>query len=377
MAGPGGGGSRGGGFGGGSFGGGGGFSGGGRGFGGGSFGGSFGGSNNGGNFGGHHHGHHHHHGPFFGGPFFGRRRVYVGGGCGGALFTVIVLGMFVLFGAIWLFAEPGQITINGVPVYIGQESFDYDEGTMQDYANEEYKKAFGDYEGYEDNILLVFLANETADGYYTIAWVGDNVKTEINEMFGEYTEYGEYMNQYINTNYYGYTLDNNLADVIRAMEMSIIDRNLGSSFRSEAALTEGKTSGLINYTDFDIAKDVVDDAAESFAKSTGIPLVIVVDMAERVFGGEEDDEEIIIGKDPIIENNNSQAGNATQADVDMKFDENAFHERSIARKKTLITGIVLILIPWVIIVVVVVMWIKKYPHKKKADESKNDIPWES
>lgn len=362
MAGPGGGGSSGGGFSGGSFGGGGGFSGGGRGFGGGSFGGSFGGNHNNGSFGGHHHGHHHRHGTFFGGPFFGRR-VYVGGGCGGALFTAVVIGMFILFGAFWLFAEPGEITINGQPVYIGEESFGYDEGTMQDYANEQYKKAFGDDEGYEDNILLVFLANEEADGYYTIAWVGDNIKSEINEMFGEYTEYGEYMNQYINTNYYGYTLDNNLADVVRAMEKSIVNANLGSSFRGDAASVNRKYSGLINYTGFDISMDVVNDATVSFTKSTGIPLVIVVDMAEKVFGG---------GNISTSVNANSHSSTVTDAD------ENTNTTTIELSGSQLAIGGVVILAVIIALIVLAVIFIKKMLSSKKSEQnSKSDMPWES
>lgn len=363
MAGPGGGGSRGGGFSGGSFGGGGGFSGGGGGFGGG----SFGGHNNGGAFGGsHHHGHYHHHGPYFGGPVFGRRRVYVGGGCGGALFTAVVIGMFILFGAFWLFAEPGEITINGQPVYIGEEGFAYDEGTMQDYANAEYKKAFGDYEGYEDNILLVFLANKEADGYYTIAWVGDNIKPEINEMFGEYTEYGEAMNQYINTNYYGYTLDNNLADVVRAMEKSIADADLGSSFRGDAASVNRKYSGLINYTGFDISMDVVNDATVSFTKSTGIPLVIVVDMAEKVFGGSYEEATGIVP-------DKSEQATITDADNEEHEDFAALYFRGIF---VILIGAVAV-IGAITAIIIVVVKNKKKNSSNNNTPPKNDMPWES
>lgn len=364
MPGPGGGGSRGGGFGGGSFGGSGGFSGGGRGFGGGSFGGNFGGGHNAGGFGGHHHGHHHHHhGPFFGGPFFGRRRTYVGGGCFGGLFTAVVIGLFILFGAFWLFGSTGQITINGVPVYIGEESYGYDEATMQDYANERYKEIFGDPDGYlgdavgyEDNILLVFLANEEADGYYTIAWVGDNIKPEINEMFGEYTEYGEAMNQYINTNYYGYTLDNNLADVVRAMEKSIVDANLGSSFTSPAADSPEKISRLVNFTEFDISKDVVNDAIASFREKTGIPLAIVVDMVDDVFGAREI--------------------TATTGDSQMTPDSEEPEDIS-----TLYFRGIFIIIGAVALIGVIIGFIvaaSKKKTKTSSNEGKNnDMPWES
>ena len=181
MAGPGGGGGSrgGGGFGGGSFGGGsrgGGFSGGG-GFGGG----SFGGRPSGGFGGGPHHHPPHHHGPFFHGP---RRRTYVGGGFGGGCFSVVVIALFVLFGGFWMLSPADNVTINwGEETVVG--GIAYDEATMQDYANDKYMQYFGSSSAVEDNILLVMLTNEECDGYYTIAWVGDNIDSSINNMFGE------------------------------------------------------------------------------------------------------------------------------------------------------------------------------------------------
>lgn len=290
MPGPGGG-SRGGGFGGGSFGGGsrggGGFSGGG-GFGGG----SFGGGNRGGGFGGgpHHRPPHrpHHHGPHFHGPFFGgwgwgRRRYVGGGGC----VTGLMIGLFVLFFAVSMFVP------DGTTIYFGDEPVSevivgdyvmYDEGVMQDYANDKYKESFGDYENYENNILLVFLTNEACDGYYTIAWVGDNVSYEINEMFGEYTEYGQALSRYINQSYYAYSLDTDLTAVIKEMTGNITELGLDSSFNSEVGSYEMPSSRLDNATALEMNTELVDDALADFTEKTGIPCAIVVDSAESVFG---------------------------------------------------------------------------------------------
>ena len=289
MAGPGGGG--GGGFSGGSFGGG---SRGGGGFGGGSFGGShggsFGGSHNGGSFGGshgghfggHHHAppppHHHHHGPFFWGP---RRRtvLYGGGGC----FTAIVIALFFIFGAFWLLLPANNVSINW-----GEEAIDgivYDEATMQDYANEKYMKYFGNTSAVEDNILLVMLTNEACDGYYTIAWVGDNVDYSINEMFGEYTEYGDALYNNVDE-YFGYSLDTDLASVVREMTQHIENLGLSSSFNFESDRSNLADPKFVNMTTMDLTAELVNSALQEFTDKTGIPMVIVVDSAESVFGFE-------------------------------------------------------------------------------------------
>lgn len=355
MAGPGGGGS-GGGFGGGSFGGGR-----GGGFGGGSFGGSFGGSNRGGSFGGGFGGHHHH-GPFFGGPIFGRR-TYVGGGCGGAIFTAVVIGLFIMFGLMWFIGETSQIAVNGEPVYIVEDGIAYDEATMQDYANERYKEIFGEYEGYEDNILLVFLANEEADGYFTIAWVGDNIIYEINEMFGEYTEYGEYMSEYI-SDYYAYSLDTNLAEVISAMEGSITERSFDSSFRAESDSAGLKKSRIINDTDFELNTELVNAALESFTEKTGIPCVIVADMAEEVFGVNENAVMGTVGTSSVTLQDNM---NSSPSSVTVK----------VTPAKIILAVVAVVACVALIVAVFRPIKTKAKTSDEKKGNSKNDMPWES
>ena len=283
MAGPGGGGGSrgGGGFGGGSFGGG--SRGGSGGFGGGSFGsgnrGGFSGGHTPGGFGGPHHTpppphHHHHHGPHFWGP---RRRVYVGGGFGGGCFSIVFIFIFVLFLALWLLLPNEGVTIN-----FGEEDM-YNEATMQDYANDKYMQYFGSSSAVEDNILLVFLTNEACDGYYTIAWVGDNIEDDINYMFGEYTEYGEALYNNIDE-YFAYSLDSDLADVIETMTKHITDLGLSSSFYWESDRSNLADSKFVNMTSMDLTTEIVHRALVDFTDKTGIPMVIVVDSAEKVFG---------------------------------------------------------------------------------------------
>lgn len=271
MPGPGGG-SHGGGFGGGSRGGGGGFGGGG--FGGGGFG------------GGHHHGPHHHgphhHGPFFGGwyhrPYYG----YGGGGCLGGLMGILLLPIILLLiVGIMLTSIIGSAVAN---VKNGG-SISYNEQVFQDYANERYAQEFSSYSNYENNILIVFLTNEEADGYYTIAWVGDNIHTDINYMFGdETTAFGQVVLGSINREYYKYSLSSNLANIMDTMASKIESRNLPSSFRVVNESHNPPTSHLSNYSSLAISEETVNAALVSFTEKTDIPAVIVVDTMENVFG---------------------------------------------------------------------------------------------
>ncbi len=160
----------------------------------------------------------------------------------------------------------------------------YDEATFQEYANTEYYKAFGNSDATEDNILIVVLTNEEADGYYCIAWVGDNIQDRINLMFGdETTPFGQSILASI-PDYYAYSLDSNLATVMNTMSDKIENLGLASSFKKEYSHAKSPESHLVNYTDLSLTEATVNDALVSFTEDTGIPAVIVVEDMETVFG---------------------------------------------------------------------------------------------
>jgi hypothetical protein len=286
MAGPGGG-SRGGGFGGGSRGGG--FGGGsGGGFGGGSRGGGFGG----GGYRGGYHGGFYHRPRYYGPRFFGfGPRYYGGGGClGGFLGALMAPFILLMVVAIMMFGVVGSALSNAANGGI----VSYDEAIFQAYADREYYKAFGNSDATEDNILIVVLTNEESDGYYCIAWVGDNVKDDINLMFGdETTPFGQSMIASV-PDYYAYSLDSNLATVINTMSNKIAKLGLESSFKKTYSHASSPESHLVNYTELSLTEATVNDALESFTEETDIPVVIVVEDMEDVFGKNIPVEDIFI-----------------------------------------------------------------------------------
>lgn len=159
----------------------------------------------------------------------------------------------------------------------------YNEQTMQNYADKQYAVEFGKAEEYEDNILLVFLVDEGYDGYYTIAWVGDNIKSDINDMFGnEYTEYGREMKENI-PSYFENSLGRNLASVVDGMTDNIVNLGLKSSFIKNTTSPGNYKSHLTNNSSLAINNETVNRALEEFTEETNIPIVIVVDDIDNVF----------------------------------------------------------------------------------------------
>ena len=260
--------------------------GGGRGFGGGfgggggrGFGGGFGGGGRG--FGGHHH---HHYGPrFHGGWFFGPR-YYGGGGClGGLLGLMLAPIILVMIAGLLLFSvfgsALGSITTGG-EIY-------YDENTFQDYARQQYTAQFGQETDFEDGLLLVLVVEDVEYyDYAYIAFLGNHIHQDINEMFGASgTELGNAIEASpINSGSYKYSLSQGLKSVVSTMQEHIEALDLEVSYDTKYCdMPESKyQSKVINHTSVEIDENYVNVALAEFTESTGIPFAIVVASADEV-----------------------------------------------------------------------------------------------
>ncbi len=267
---------------------------------GGSFGGGgFGGGGRGGFGGGHHHG-----GPHFGGipPFhhhryhhhhhWGHGPHYHGNGCLGVIMAPII----VIFFAVVFFLSAITSLISGASGSPGNTSrVVYDENTFQDYAEVQYLAEFGSSTAYEDNLLIVFLAEEeNYYDFYYIAFMGDDIVDPIYNLFGNnQTDLGIAMNSSISASSYKYSLDKNLAQVMLQMEKEILALNLDTSFSCKEEHVQVK-SHITNKTAIPLTEDTVNKALESFTEKTGIPTVIVVENMEEVFPVSSSSNSVII-----------------------------------------------------------------------------------
>jgi hypothetical protein len=249
---------------------GGGFGGGGSRGGGGGFGGGFGGGGSrGGGFGGHHHRPPHFHGPHFGWGW--HRPYYYGGSFVGALLAPIII---IIFAALML----GFAIISSIGGLFTADDA-YVEEVMQDYANAQYAAEFPAGETYEDNVLIVFLTNEDMERYYCISWVGNNLETDVNYLFGNRFE------SLVTSRFgglYKYSLANDFVYIMETLGDDIESLGLESSFRED---TEGDraTSHLTNHSEMQIDDTLINKELAEFTEKTGIPAVIVVADETDVF----------------------------------------------------------------------------------------------
>lgn len=194
------------------------------------------------------------------------------------LILPIVLILFVVIYFVSSFGTTVSTVMNGGSVV-------YDEVKFQDYANSQYMAEFGASTAYEDNILLVFLVNEESDGYYAIAWVGDNIKPAVSGMFGnETTAYGRAVLNAIDSDYYAYSISSNLATVVSTMTPQVVEAMGDTPYITEQAHTTETASHLTNHSSLTVNQNTVDTALIAFTEATGIPTVIVVEDMETVFG---------------------------------------------------------------------------------------------
>ena len=223
-------------------------------------------------------------GPRFGfGPRWGmgyHRPYYGGGGCLGGLLGIVMVPVVLLLVITTFFGNAISSLFGGGGItYVS-----YDENTFQAYADTCYAEEFGNSTAYEDNILLVFLTDEECYDYYYIAWVGDHIETDINYLFGNnQTALGRAILANVNQSSYMYSLDSNLAQVVKQMAANIEAQSLASSFTCKEDHVQVR-SHLTNKTDLPLTEEAVNEALVDFTEKTGIPMVIVVDDMTDVFG---------------------------------------------------------------------------------------------
>ena len=162
----------------------------------------------------------------------------------------------------------------------------YDNAEFERYAMNQYYAEFGESgDAFEDNLLVVFLTDEERGGYYTIAIIGDNVKTTISDMFGnEYTEFGRAMLNSIDGDDYTNSLSRGLSSAMERMTTAVKNKGLSSSFYDEVSHESVPESHVVNRGNIAVNEKTINSALEEFTEKTDIPVVVVIDSMEEVFG---------------------------------------------------------------------------------------------
>lgn len=159
----------------------------------------------------------------------------------------------------------------------------YNDQDIEDYASTQYNKAFLGTESYEDNLLLTFVVWDDRSDYSYIAWVGDHIKNQTyNLLGGNSTVLGLTLDRYVQ---YGYedTLSDDLSRAVTALAGEIAQASPDGSYlcQEDRSLTQ---SGLVNNSELVLDEAILTEALYAFTEQTGIPIVLVVEDAEDVFG---------------------------------------------------------------------------------------------
>lgn len=205
--------------------------------------------------------------------------MYGGAGCVGSFLGMalapimaLVITAVVLIGFIG--ASVSEIANGG--------TVSYDEAKLQAYADGQYADIF-DGTAYEDNLLLVLLTYDDGYSYSYIAWVGDHIDPQISDLLGnDDTELGKALAAYISQSNYTYSLDSDLARVMKGMAQQIKALGLESSYTCQEQ-NPNAPSKLINRTNLPMTEDTVNQVLAQFTQQTGIPCTIVVEDADAVF----------------------------------------------------------------------------------------------
>jgi len=155
----------------------------------------------------------------------------------------------------------------------------HDSERTETFAYAQYEEIFAE-EGYESNILLVFLVTEEYDNGEYFALVGDDVEREVYMMFGgNGAELDAAMQQSINKESYKNQLARGIADVLDIMADEIV-RGGYVTEPSAPAPEQGKS--FRNLSAMLITPATVEKEIAEFRAETGINIAVVVEDATDV-----------------------------------------------------------------------------------------------
>ena len=218
-------------------------------------------------------------GGYYGGGYY--RRPFFGGFFGGllgiilfpiiAIFLCVILLIANLYTTISVIAQGGEIV--------------YDEAVFQKHALEQYDKYIAPNDkAYEDYLFINFLTYEDNYEYNYMGLVGRNVKSKIIKMMGNNnTELGYAIGSSVSQNYEN-SLDVSLVMAMDTLAEEVLYVNGNSSPYNEESGGEHKSSMLVNHTALNMDEKSVNSGLERFTEQTGLPVIILVETAESVFG---------------------------------------------------------------------------------------------
>lgn len=160
----------------------------------------------------------------------------------------------------------------------------YDENKIQDYAQAQYDALFASSGAYEDCLLITFLVeDEEYYDYHYVAWSGYHIHDDVRDIFGnEQTVFGQTIDANVSVASYKHSLDKNLADVVD--DLSAYIAALGVQTYECTDDRGAVRSRLINKTGIAMSETLVNEALASFTEETGVPVVLLVEDRDVVFG---------------------------------------------------------------------------------------------
>lgn len=161
----------------------------------------------------------------------------------------------------------------------------YDEGLLNEYADEQYSEIFESSGSYEDKLLLVVVTEQVEYyDYAYVTWIGDHVSNNVKRIFGDNnSQLGRAMRSHVNGVSYKHTLAEDLAQVVNAMTNEVLSEENIYFSCSESHIDEKIASRSVNKTSIVMHERVLNNALLEFTERTGLQIVIVVSDAKDVF----------------------------------------------------------------------------------------------
>lgn len=160
---------------------------------------------------------------------------------------------------------------------------EYNEAALEQCAAQHYEQVFGKSEAYEDNLVLTFVVWPDNCDYSYITWVGDHVNDTTYDLLGGNESYlGQTLSREISESY-EYSLCEDLEQTLALLAEQIRTCSPKGCYTCDEDHS-GTGSVLINNSRVSLHENRLQSALDAFTEAMGIPIALVIEDAETLFG---------------------------------------------------------------------------------------------
>lgn len=171
-----------------------------------------------------------------------------------------------------------------IPTLANGGNIAYDQTVLDEYQTKEYNSAFKNAPAEGNGLVITFMYNEDTNAMEYVIKAGNNLRTQVTDIFKVEGEFGQYLNKHATSDNYKATFSKSLVNAMDHMAKEVTELDLTDVFNKNYKDGQMPEPKLVDKSGFSLDVKAVNAELKEFYDETGISVTVVVDNAAKVFG---------------------------------------------------------------------------------------------